>query len=191
MKVILKKDVPALGFIGDIKDVKNGYARNYLLPQGMVIVADAKSKKEIIFLEQVRKQKLAKREKIAKEFSSKINNVSVHITVKMGEDGKMFGSVTNMNIQKELEKAGYVVDKRQISVDEPIKTLGIYNITLKLHENVNPVIKVYVQDEQGNTEPPKKVKKGQEAKASDSAQESEEKKDGEPSAENSETISET
>jgi len=191
MKVILKKDVPALGFIGDIKDVKNGYARNYLLPQGMVIVADAKSKKEIIFLEQVRKQKLAKREKIAKEFSSKINNVSVHITVKMGEDGKMFGSVTNMNIQKELEKAGYVVDKRQISVDEPIKTLGIYNITLKLHENVNPVIKVYVQDEQGNTEPPKKVKKGQEAKASDSAQESEEKKDGEPSAESSETISET
>jgi len=158
MKVILKKDVPALGFIGDIKDVKNGYARNYLLPQGLVIVADAKSKKEIVFLEQVRKQKLAKREKAAKEFSGKINNAEVRITAKLGEDGKMFGSITNMMIQKELEKIGFTIDKRQIAVEEPIKTLGIYTITLKLHENVNPVIKVFVQDEEGNTEIKKKAK---------------------------------
>ncbi|MDH4261879.1 MAG: 50S ribosomal protein L9 [Spirochaetia bacterium] len=173
MKVILKKDVPALGFIGDIKEVKKGYARNYLLPQGFVIVADAKSKKEMVFLEQVRKQKLAKREKLAKEFSSKINNVEVRITVKIGEDGKMFGSVTNLHIQRELEKAGHIVDKRQIHVEEPIKTLGIYNITLKLHENVNPVIKVFVQDENGSIEPPKKVKKEEviaEAPAAESAE---------------------
>lgn len=161
MKVILKKDVPALGFTGDIKDVKNGYARNYLLPQGMVIVADARSKKEMVFLEQVRKQKLSKREKLAKEFSEKINNVEVRITAKLGEDGKMFGSVTNLHIQKELEKIGHKVDKRQIHVEEPIKTLGIYNITLKLHDNVNPVIKVFVQDENGSTEPPKKAKKAE------------------------------
>ena len=159
MKVILKKDVPNLGFVGDIKDVKNGYARNYLLPNGLVITADARSKKEIVFLEQVRKQKLAKREKLAKEFAQTLNNVEVRITAKLGEDGKMFGSVTNLLIQKELEKAGHKVDKRQIHVEEPIKTLGIYNIALKLHENVNPVIKVYVQDENGSTEPPKKVKK--------------------------------
>jgi large subunit ribosomal protein L9 len=158
MKVILKKDVPNLGFAGDIKEVKNGYARNFLLPGGLVIMADARSKKELVFLEQVRKQKLAKREKSSQEIASKLNGVEVRITARLGEDGKMFGSVTNMNIQKELEKAGFQIDKRQVHIEEPIRSLGIYNITLKLHENVNPSIKVYVQDENGNTEPPKKVK---------------------------------
>ncbi|MDH4200099.1 MAG: 50S ribosomal protein L9 [Spirochaetia bacterium] len=171
MKVILKKDIPTLGFAGDIKDVKNGYARNYLLPEGLVITADARSKKELAFLTQVRKQKLAKREKLAKELSSKMAGIEVRITAKLGEDGKMFGSVTSMQIQKELEKLGHAVDKRQIHLDDQIRTLGIYNVTLKLHENVNPVVKVFVQDETGSTEPPKKAKAEKEVESESQAEE--------------------
>ncbi|MES0491428.1 MAG: 50S ribosomal protein L9 [Leptospirales bacterium] len=152
MQVILKQDVPNLGSAGDIKDVKRGYARNFLFPRGLVMAATAKSKKEQDFLDQVRKQKIVKRKKTAGEMAAQISDFEVSITMKTGEEGKLFGSVTNLHIQKELEKAGHTLDKRAIILDEPIKSLGIYTVALKLHEGVSAQIKVRVQDEQGNVE---------------------------------------
>ncbi len=150
MKVILKQDVPNLGSAGDIKEVKNGYARNYLLPRGMVMTASARSQKEHQFLEQVQKQKIAKRKKTAEETATKLNGAAISLTMKTGEMGKLFGSVTNLHIQKGLEEIGFVVDKRNIVLDEPIKTLGEYDLNVKLHDNINAAIKVRVQDEEGN-----------------------------------------
>lgn len=150
MKVILKQDVPNLGAAGDIKEVKNGYARNYLLPRGFVMTATARSQKERTFLEQVQKQKIAKRKKTAEEMSTKLNGAAISVTMKTGEMGKLFGSVTNLHIQKGLADIGYVVDKRNIILDEPIKALGEYDLSVKLHDNIKADIKVRVQDEEGN-----------------------------------------
>jgi len=153
MKVILKQDVPTLGTSGEIKEVKNGYARNYLLPKGLVMMASARSKKEQEFLEQVATRKVAKRAKLATETASKVTGTEVSITVKTGEDGRMFGSVTTLHIQKELVKAGFTsIDRKNIQLSEPIKSLGIYNLGLKLHEGVNSEITVRVEDKDGNTE---------------------------------------
>jgi len=152
MKVILKQDVPNLGAAGDIKDVKNGFARNFLIPRGLVLLATAKSQKQQDFLDQVRKQKIVKRKKTAGEMAATIDGFEIAITMKTGEEGKLFGSVTNLHIQKELEKAGHTLDKRVIILDEPIKLLGIYPVALKLHEGVGATIQVRVQNEEGAIE---------------------------------------
>jgi len=187
MKVILKTDIPSLGNSGDIKEVKNGYARNYLIPKGLVLVADAKSKKQQVFLEQIRKNKAAKREKVAHELADKVKGAEVRITVKMGDEGKMFGSITNMQIQAELEKLGYNIERRSILLDENIKNLGVYDVTLKLYENVHPKIKLFVQDETGSTTPVKtKVEEPAEPvkEAEDASAPEEVAQEAEPEAEN-------
>jgi len=153
MKVILKKDVYNLGNSGDIKEVRDGYARNFLIPKGFVMSASARSVKEQNFLDQVRKQKIIKRKKSAAEMASTMNNIEVTLTAKMGDEGKMFGSITNHHIAAELDKLGYQVDKRTIHLDEPIKNLGKYTVKVKMFEDIVSNIKLTVQDETGNSTP--------------------------------------
>lgn len=157
MKVILKKDIPNLGRSGDIKEVKNGYARNYLLPNDLVMSATAKTAKQQLFLEKMQERKIAKRKKTAQEMATSLQNKEVRVTVKTGEDGKLFGSVTNIHIQKVLEAEGTLVDKKVIQLDDPIRMLGEYNIVLKLYEGVQTNIHLFVQDENGNLEAPQEV----------------------------------
>lgn len=154
MKVILKKDVPNLGRAGDMKEVKDGYARNYLLPNDLVMSATAKSAKQQLFLEKMQERKVAKRKKTAQEMAQTLNNKELYITVKTGEEGKLFGSVTNIHIQKALELENILLDKRIIQIAEPIKNLGKYDIVLKLYEGIQTTIQVFVQDEEGNIEAP-------------------------------------
>ncbi len=150
MKVLLKQDVTNLGRAGDIKEVKTGYARNYLIPNGFVIGADARSEKEQLFLDNMRKRKLEKRKKTAEESASSLNGKEIRITVKTGAEGRLFGSVTNQTIQKALEEMGHHVDRKSIDLAEHIRQLGKYTVQLKLHEGVAATITVLVQDEEGN-----------------------------------------
>ncbi len=150
MKVLLKQDVTNLGRAGDIKEVKTGYARNFLIPNGFVIGADARSEKEQQFLDNMRKRKLEKRKKTAQESASSLNGKEVQITVKTGAEGRLFGSVTNQTIQKALEEIGHHLDRKSIDLSEPIRQLGKYTVQLKLHEGVAAAITVLVQDEEGN-----------------------------------------
>ncbi|RME89596.1 MAG: 50S ribosomal protein L9 [Candidatus Hydrogenedentota bacterium] len=154
MRVILKADVPNLGRAGDEKIVKDGYARNYLIPKNLVIPADAKTRKQQEFLRKMQERKIQKRKKTAEELAASLNGKNVVITVKTGEEGKLFGSVTNITIQRALEKENILVDKKVILLEEPIKHLGHYDVPLKLYEGVDCNIKVTVQDEEGNTEAP-------------------------------------
>jgi len=162
MQVILKSDVPNLGRAGDVKNVKDGFARNYLIPKKLVMPATARSTKEREFLAKVQESKIRKRKKTAEETAAAVNGKEVTITMKVGE-GKLFGSVTNIAIQKELEKLGFLLDKRVIELDDPIKTLGKFDIPLRLYESVSCEIKLTVQDEDGNIE--LKEIKEEEAKA--------------------------
>ncbi len=144
MKVILRKDFEQLGKIGDLVEVKNGYARNFLLPRQIAYVA---TKGNIKALEEEKKQ-YAKREikqlEDAKTMAAELEKVSITIPVKVGEEDKIFGSVTTQMIADALKEKNYNIDKRKIILDEPIKALGIYEVNIKLHNDVNTIVKTWV-----------------------------------------------
>ncbi len=144
MKVILRRDHETLGKIGDLVDVKDGYARNFLLPRG---IAYAALKGNIKSLEEEKKS-AEKRNlqdlKAAESLAAELETVSVTIPVQVGEEDKIFGTVTTQMIADALKDKDYDIDKRKIEIEEPIKSLGIYGVSLKLHQNVNAKIKVWV-----------------------------------------------
>lgn len=144
MRVILKQDIPTLGRAGDIKEVRDGYARNFLFPRGLVMNANVRSVKEKAFLEQVQARKIAKRKKSAEELAGQLNGKEVTLQAKVGEDNKLFGSITNIQVAKQLEAMGFTVDRRAIVLDENIKALGNYKVQIKLHDGVNAAIQLQV-----------------------------------------------
>lgn len=144
MKVILRKNFDQLGKVGDVVNVKDGYARNYLIPRQIAYQATAGN---IRALEEEKKQ-IQKRE--AKEFeeaqklAAELENVSVSIPVKVGEEDKIFGTVTSQMIVDALKEKGFEIDKRKVEITEQIKSLGIYTVAIKLHTNVTASVKTWV-----------------------------------------------
>ena len=145
MEVILKQDVPNLGFKNDIVTVKNGYGRNFLIPQGVGILASESAKK--MHAENM-KQRAHKEEKIkneALELSKKLEETPIKIGTKTSTTGKIFGSVTNVQIAEVLNEQGVTVDRRNIKIkDESVKEVGIYTAIVKLHKEVSAEIKFEV-----------------------------------------------
>lgn len=144
MKVILRKNFEQLGKVGDIVTVKDGYARNYLIPRQIAYQA---TKGNIRALEEEKKQILKKEAKeleAAQALAAELEKVSVTIPVKVGEEDKIFGTVTSQMIADALKEKGYDLDKRKIEITEPIKSLGIYSVSIKLHPNVTATVKTWV-----------------------------------------------
>ncbi len=144
MKVILRKNYETIGQIGDVVDVKEGYARNFLIPRK---IAYAALKGNILALEEEKKNFAKKKQKeieAAEKLSVEVEKVSVTIPVQVGEEDKIFGSVTNQMIADSLKEKGFEIEKRKIEIQEPIKALGIYSIGIHLHPNVTANIKVWV-----------------------------------------------
>ena len=144
MKVILRKNFEQLGGIGDLVEVKNGYARNFLLPRQIAYVA---TKGNIKALEEEKRQyskKEAKELQSSKALATDLANVSITIPVKVGEEDKIFGSVTSQMIADALKEKSFNIDKRKIELEEPIKALGIYEVNIKLHQEVNAIVKTWV-----------------------------------------------
>ena len=144
MEVILRQSVEKLGHPGDVVKVSNGYARNYLLPRGIAVIATEGNKKQI----EAQRQRLeaaedARREQ-AKDQASTFEQVSLTFSARVGEEGKLFGSVTSADIVQQLEALGHKVEKRQVDLHEPIKALGVYRVPIRLHADVKPEIKVWV-----------------------------------------------
>jgi len=147
MKVILQKDIPNLGDAGDIKEVADGYARNYLLPKKLVLLANESSKKAIEHQKKLIKFKKDKRKKASEVIAEGLNGIEITIGAQVGEEGKLFGSVTSMDIAEKIKEKGFEIDKRKIQLDAPIKQEGEFDITIKLEEGLNAVIKVSVVKE--------------------------------------------
>ena len=147
MKVILQKDILNLGDAGDIKDVSPGYARNYLLPRKLVIVANESSKRAVEHQKKLIKVKKDKRKKQSEKIAESFAGMELHIAVQVGEEGKLFGSVTAMDIAKKLKEKGFDIDKRKIIIENPIKQEGEYNVKIKLDEGQAPAIKIIVEKE--------------------------------------------
>ncbi|MFZ1730958.1 MAG: 50S ribosomal protein L9 [Bacteroidota bacterium] len=146
MKVILRQNIESIGKMGEVVTVKDGYARNYLLPSGMAYLAN---KGNVKVLDQERRslqvklnRELKKAEDIAAELEKHENAVT--IAMQVGEEDKLFGTVTKEMIADKLTAKGFSIDKRKLEIDEPIKVLGIYTVTLKLHAEVSAKIKVWV-----------------------------------------------
>jgi large subunit ribosomal protein L9 len=144
MEVILKDDVKNLGYKNDTVTVKAGYGRNYLIPQGLAVLADKTNKK--IVAENVRQaaHKLEKVQNDAQELANKIGDITLEIPAKVGESGKIFGSVTTNQISEALKAQGHDVDRKRISFDQEVKTAGEYTATLNLHKEVKPQIRFNV-----------------------------------------------
>jgi large subunit ribosomal protein L9 len=147
MKLLLRQDYEPLGVAGDVVNVKPGFARNFLIPKGLAMMATDKNvkryendQKQLHWLEEKQKRQ-------SEELAKTLENVSCTITVQVGEEDKMFGSVTSQNITEALEAQGYTIDKRKILLEEPIKSLGIYSVPIKLHTDVEAKVKVWVVKE--------------------------------------------
>ncbi|HMU42671.1 MAG TPA: 50S ribosomal protein L9 [Ignavibacteriaceae bacterium] len=144
MKVILRQSIEGLGQIGDVLEVKDGYARNFLLPRNIAYTA---LKGNLFALEEEKKtvrKKISKEIEAAEKIGSELEKVSVTIPVQVGEEDKIFGTVTSQMIADSLKEKGFDIDKRRIEIEEQIKALGIYSVNIKLHQNVNTQIKVWV-----------------------------------------------
>jgi large subunit ribosomal protein L9 len=144
MKIILQKDVINLGDAGEIKEVADGYARNFLFPKKLAIRASEGSTKMALHQKRLADLKREKRSKEMKNILSKIDGQSIEIKVKKGENDKIFGSVTSGDVSSALSAKGFAVDKRKIDLEQPIKSVGEYKIKLKLAENIQATINLSV-----------------------------------------------
>lgn len=144
MKLILKEDVLKLGDAGDIVDVKPGFGRNYLIPQGKATLATTSAIRNL----ESAKRHIAKRAELtvdaAKEIAQQLEATSVTISVKVGEEDKIFGSVTNKDVADALAEREIMIDRRKITLNEDIKTLGEYTATVDLLGDLKPEVKVWV-----------------------------------------------
>jgi len=142
--VILTVDIQSLGRAGEIVDVREGYGRNFLLPQKKAVLADPKNLKMMEHQKRVVASKQEKIKRQAKELLDKLASTSVTISREAGEDDKLFGSVTTKDIADSLRREGFEIDRHYIHLDHPIKSLGVFEVPVKLHAEVAGNIKVWV-----------------------------------------------
>lgn len=144
MKLILREDVEKLGSAGEVVDVKDGYGRNYLIPYGKARIATEGALKEIEERKRQAERKAEMTVENAKELANDLESMSITIPVKTGEEGKIFGTVTNQDIADALEERGINIDRRKISIDQDVNELGEYTATVDLLGEIKPTIKIWV-----------------------------------------------
>ena len=147
MKLLLKEDVDGLGFCGDEVEVKDGYGRNFLIPKGKALLATPNNLKAFNHQKRIVQAKVKKVTSIARSIADEISKATLQTKKKMGEGGKMFGSVTAQEISDLLKAKGIEVDRRKIQIQEPIKKAGEFTVPVKLHPEVTGQIKLIVQED--------------------------------------------
>jgi large subunit ribosomal protein L9 len=147
MDVILRQDVDNLGKSGELVSVKDGYARNFLLPRGLAYQATDANRKRLEAEKSARAKKGAAETAAARAVAAKLEPVSLTFTMKAGDGDKLFGSVTAADVAERLGAEGFAVDKKQVELAEPIKALGVYKVPVRLHPDVKPEVRVWVVKE--------------------------------------------
>jgi len=144
MEIILLEDVKGVGKRGETVKVANGYARNFMIPNKLAVVSTDAGAAIFAEVERRRARRSQKSRREAEEAAKKYANVSVHISVEVGEEDRLFGSVTSADIAEALREQGVEVDKRKIVLEEPLRQLGVYSVPIKLFQDVEAKIKVWV-----------------------------------------------
>ncbi len=148
MEVILREDVPKLGHRGDLVNVKDGYARNYLLPRKLAMAATPGNRKQLEMMKAATARRLANEKGAAESFAAQLAELTLTIPAKAGEADQLFGSVTSMAVAEALAARGFQVDRRRVELDHPIKTLGEYEVPIRLHPEVTATVKLQVTREE-------------------------------------------
>ena len=179
MEIILIKDIPGLGFKDEVVNVKNGYGRNYIIPQGLGVLANKSNSK---VLEENLKQTVKKQEEILKEaqkLSKKIGNLVLDFKLKSGSDDKVFGSITTAQIAKLLSEKGIEIHKKNITILTKVNAVGEYDVELKIHKDITHPIKINVTGDVSSRKKSKKIKKEEDVTKDDNknVKNSEESKD--------------
>jgi large subunit ribosomal protein L9 len=144
VQVILREELPNLGTTGDVVKVKPGYARNYLLPRGLAVEASVRNLRELEHQKRVIADHRLRAQKSASAVADKLAGVQLTFNVRAGEDGKLFGSVTNQDVHRELEQRGFAIERRRILLAEPIKSLGSHEVVVNVGPDVRATVKVEV-----------------------------------------------
>ena len=145
MKVILKQDIPKLGDEGQIVTVKNGYGRNFLIPKGLAKLATDGAIREHEEMMRQASRRIAQRKEENEKLAADLEKVEVAVEVKVGEENRIFGTVTPTQVAVQLAKQGYEIDRRRIEMDEEIKVLGVYTASIKLSSEISTTVKVRVE----------------------------------------------
>jgi large subunit ribosomal protein L9 len=184
MKVILTERVKSLGNVGEIVNVSSGYARNFLIPGNKAILADDGNTKQMADYEKMLAKKVAEEKSAAEKVAKELSGKTVTLVKKVGGNGSLFGTVTNTELAKELEKEGILIERRLIQVDTPIKTLGTFDITAKVFKGVEATFKVKVEIDPKQAE---EMKKKQAAAAKKKATKAAKTDEAEANADTAET----
>ena len=147
MDVILRQDVENLGRAGELVSVKNGYARNFLLPRGLAYLASEGNRRRIEAESRQREKKAGAQLESAREFAARLEAVSLTFAMKAGEGDRLFGSVTAADVAERLHAEGFAVEKKAVELHEPIKALGVFKVPVRLHHEVKPEVRVWVVKE--------------------------------------------
>ncbi|MCS7262233.1 MAG: 50S ribosomal protein L9 [Aquificaceae bacterium] len=145
MKVVLLKELEGYGSMGDVINVKDGFARNYLIPRGIALPATEANLRHMQSILSQRARKLQKEKEKAQELARRLEGLLLELRRKVGEKGKLFGSVTSQEIAQALKEKGFELDRKKVYIKHPIKDVGMYTVTLKLHPEVSVDIKVEVK----------------------------------------------
>ncbi|MBM7634501.1 50S ribosomal protein L9 [Geomicrobium sediminis] len=147
MKVIFKQDVKGKGKKGEVKDVSEGYARNYLLKNDLAVEASTGNMKDLQAKQKSDDKKLQEEREAAEKTKAKLESTDVKMNAKAGEGGKLFGAVSTKQIHEALKKKGFKVDKRKIELSEPIRTLGVTKVPVKIHPEVTATVNIHVKEQ--------------------------------------------
>lgn len=147
MEVILKEDISNLGKMGDVVRVRDGYARNYLLPRGLALLANRKNLKVFEHQKRVVATQRERVQKYAQSLAEKLGQLTLVFPMKSGEEGRLFGSVTNMDIEKAIKAKGLEIERRRIQLAEPIKTLGEFEVPIRLAADLTTLVRISVVPE--------------------------------------------
>jgi large subunit ribosomal protein L9 len=146
MKVILQKPVDKLGVPGDVVDVADGYARNYLMPRGLAVRASKGGVKHVESLKRAHTTKVSQAQAEAQEVADRLTASPIQVRARVGEEGRLFGSVTAAEVAEEIERqTGVKVDRRDVRLDEPIRSVGVHQVTVHLFTDVDPAVPVEVE----------------------------------------------
>lgn len=154
MKVILQETMEGVGLLGDLLNVKNGYARNFLIPRKKAVLADSRSIKTFEHIKRITAERVKKEKLDIETYAKRISGLSLTLKAQVGKDDKMFGAVTVKNIAEALAEQGVTVDRRKIMLDQPIKELGTFTIPIKLPRDVTATMVLHVVKKQGAESPP-------------------------------------
>lgn len=168
MEVILREDFLNLGYVGDIVKVRRGFARNYLIPRGIAVEASSGNERQLKHKMSAIIAKRVKKKAEAEEFGKVIGQITVELSLKIGAQGKSFGSIAGKDIEAGLKALGYEVDRRQIKLADPIRSAGLYDVDVKLHSEVTVPLKVKVVA----SNPPPAASEGAKTKRSDDGESS-------------------